>query len=178
MNARLKEWIIKQNDEGSRPNAINSFLRVLKDDPEKVLDVFARNIYKWAIDCMTELKIDISFGNSRAECQDLLEAFKKHYAKQLAEMDVPKEPMDDKFMAWVIAQHENFTKFEKQVFLRMLKCEPEKVLQVFLSNFTTWMFSYGAETGETSFTYNQNSDCQQLLEGMQKHFATQLAEIT
>lgn len=173
MDARLKYWIIKKNDEGSRPSAINSFLLILKNDPERILDVFAKNIHGWAISCMTELKIDLDFSNSRAECQYLLEEMKKHYAKQLAEMDEPKKSMDASFKAWIVGQYDLFTKFEMDIFLRMLKKDPEKIV-INISEFARKHFM---ELGIIIPFNDSFAEREEILQALQEHFATQLAEI-
>ena len=85
--------------------------------------------------------------------------------------------MDVKFKAWIIDQHEKFPIDKKQIFLRLLKSDPEKVLQIISNNITDWAIVYSMQTSEMSFAYNHNEICRDILKAFKEHFAVQLAEV-
>lgn len=173
MDARLKEWIIKKNDEATGSNAMTHFIHLLKNNPGAVLDVIYMNIHGWAIACMTELKIDLEFSNDRAECQDLLTAMQKHYAKQLVEIDKPKIPMNLGFKQWICSYYEEFSAFEKKILLRLLKHEPEKI---FID--IPRLASKCSMELRIDILYNDNvAEREEILQQLREHFASQLAEI-
>jgi hypothetical protein len=173
MDTRLKEWIIKKNDEASVCDSSDYFILLLRQDEEKILNIIAKNIHRWAIACMTDLKIDLSFGNDRLECLDFLKTLREHYARQLAEMDLHKKPMDDKFKQWLVRQYDLFTPFEMNIFLRLLKKNPEKVI----IDIPRLARKCSMELRIDVLYKDNSAEREEILHLLKERFATQLAEI-
>jgi len=85
--------------------------------------------------------------------------------------------MDAGFKDWIIKQHEKMNPWDKQVFLKLLKFKPDKILRIIAYCFDDWRAGFTAETGIMAFNYDSR-DFQEILQAFQEHFAKELEAIT
>jgi hypothetical protein len=84
MNQTLKDFVIAHYDR-MLPEPKRIFLRQLKLTPSSLARLIANCLDGWKIDCEIETKQIISIDYSN-DPQELMEALKSHFAKQMAEM--------------------------------------------------------------------------------------------
>ena len=83
------------------------------------------------------------------------------------------------FKDFLVKDTDKWTLEEKRNILRMLKFEPEKVVQIVAQHLEDWGTQYIALTGKIAACYdNSGDDPKELVEAWKEKYATELAAIT
>ena len=85
--------------------------------------------------------------------------------------------MNSAFKKWLIDDSKNWSPEQKKDILRMIKFEPEKMVQLISENLIDWATVYCLQAGRTIASYDSVIDAKELLTAYQGHFITELAAI-
>jgi hypothetical protein len=87
--------------------------------------------------------------------------------------------MKKEFMDFITKKHDEFPPKEKQAFLRMLKQNPQKVIQITASSIGNWIPIFLIESKERcAIAVNVRDDSVELVEYFKQYFAEELKTIT
>ncbi len=86
--------------------------------------------------------------------------------------------MDPKFKEWIIKDSANWPAETRRQILRMLKFEPRKFFHSVLDDLKDWGTRYTMSTSHTLASCDKDDDAaKELIEALEQHFASELAEI-
>lgn len=86
MQDEFKDWLMKDFKEWT-PKQKQSFLHLVKTDPEKAKATISANLIDWGTQFAFETgHIVFGYDGPRSDAEELLEAYKKHFASDLAAM--------------------------------------------------------------------------------------------
>lgn len=89
MNAEFKKWLIADMANADH-EAKQSFLRMLKFEPDKVAEIVSANLMHWGTYFVAETGTIIGGYNDEEDAQELVQAYKEHFAKEMA--TIPETP--------------------------------------------------------------------------------------
>ncbi|KKQ61072.1 MAG: hypothetical protein US81_C0010G0001 [Parcubacteria group bacterium GW2011_GWE2_38_18] len=85
MDKRLRDWIIDKHEKMPETEKLK-FLQALKMFPDAVTQIIARNLFEWMSVASFELGADFFSYDNQGDSIKLMESFKEHFAKELAEL--------------------------------------------------------------------------------------------
>ena len=83
MHPAFKEFLIRDTD-GYTPEQKQDFLRMLKFKPDQVLKIISENLIDWGTVFSLKTGTLMASYNHHEDAQELLEAYQKYFAAQLA----------------------------------------------------------------------------------------------
>ena len=85
--------------------------------------------------------------------------------------------MEQDFQKWLIKNHEKMDPKYRPSFLRTLKFQPDKALNIIASNLNEWGLNFCYQTNSILHIF-PDQDSRECLRAFQEHFAKELASVS